>query len=562
MAKITPQEVIQRLKPSPKRGRFMAPSQNQQSSLTFDKAVGEKELLYIINNEDTGESYLCPADDKLCPVIGIWDNQDNTEEFPPNMKEWLKCQEKDIELWQKLEEEITSGDGDQIESGDQTVITSRYNDGQGLLGLNQWHQSSPYNGRLNIKTNIDQSQNYYWKVGCPAMSVSQVAYYWGNKKGYKIGCSAVSNYSKKVNYWDESTNVWKSSKQIDVYINENGSLPKIDNFDFQNMSDSITNKSGSAYQAISELMLYAVFAVKTTPNTLCKKTNGDFYIKDYASSSASQPDIYKGLKNYFGFKNVQGFTQKKIEDVTEGEKWNWSNYNYEVVPWSPEDAVIIAQAYNQEHPNNPIDPEESIIEKIIQEIKYKCPVILSGWTSSYSGGHTWVCDGYRKVDDIDYGHFNWGWGNCYNGYYRLRDLSPGSGLDPETYNVVQKVYSQYIGRQYNAQRTAIIGIYPDGYIRTEEEEEHIALGDVNKDGTVDNDDIIDAVKYVHDGNYVKQGDIDGDGIFSEKDIEGVYDEVTNPNDLSTKINYVYKIKRLTNDIVNTLQDINTNLRRK
>ncbi len=58
----------------------------------------------------------------------------------------------------------------------------------------------------------------------------------------------------------------------------------------------------------------------------------------------------------------------------------------------------------------------------------------------YKGnGHAWVCDGYQETD---YFHMNWGWGGSYNGYFYLKDLTPGS------YNFT---YSQ----------AAIINCYPD-----------------------------------------------------------------------------------------------------
>lgn len=48
------------------------------------------------------------------------------------------------------------------------------------------------------------------------------------------------------------------------------------------------------------------------------------------------------------------------------------------------------------------------------------PVMLSGY-SPKSGGHTWVCDGYKD----GYFHMNWGWSGQYDGYFRLPEFYVG-----------------------------------------------------------------------------------------------------------------------------------------
>ena len=50
------------------------------------------------------------------------------------------------------------------------------------------------------------------------------------------------------------------------------------------------------------------------------------------------------------------------------------------------------------------------------------PPILFGYTKSYTTGHTWVCDGWKKhiYDDgtyYEYLKMNWGWGGYSNGFY-------------------------------------------------------------------------------------------------------------------------------------------------
>ncbi|MBK6962834.1 MAG: C10 family peptidase [Bacteroidales bacterium] len=50
------------------------------------------------------------------------------------------------------------------------------------------------------------------------------------------------------------------------------------------------------------------------------------------------------------------------------------------------------------------------------------PVYYAG-SSTASGGHAWVCDGYRLSDNKF--HFNWGWSGSYNGYFAIGALNPG-----------------------------------------------------------------------------------------------------------------------------------------
>lgn len=48
------------------------------------------------------------------------------------------------------------------------------------------------------------------------------------------------------------------------------------------------------------------------------------------------------------------------------------------------------------------------------------PIVYSGYNSSQTSGHAWVCDGYSG----SYFHFNWGWSGSGDGNYLLNDLTP------------------------------------------------------------------------------------------------------------------------------------------
>ena len=66
------------------------------------------------------------------------------------------------------------------------------------------------------------------------------------------------------------------------------------------------------------------------------------------------------------------------------------------------------------------------------------PVYYAG-SSTASGGHAWICDGYRLSDNKF--HFNWGWSGSYNGYFAIGSLNPG-------------------GNNFNDDNRAIVGIQP------------------------------------------------------------------------------------------------------
>lgn len=79
--------------------------------------------------------------------------------------------------------------------------------------------------------------------------------------------------------------------------------------------------------------------------------------------------------------------------------------------------------------------------KIYDNIRNIGPVVYCG--SSSTGGHAFVIDGYSSDDFF---HVNWGWGNAYDGYFKLSALNPdGQGI------------GGYEGG-YNYNQTAVVGM--------------------------------------------------------------------------------------------------------
>ncbi|MDE5683421.1 MAG: C10 family peptidase [Muribaculaceae bacterium] len=87
---------------------------------------------------------------------------------------------------------------------------------------------------------------------------------------------------------------------------------------------------------------------------------------------------------------------------------------------------------------NPDQLEEFVYDYICS----RGPLVYCG--QSKSGGHAFVCDGYKRDG---YFHFNWGWGGMSDGYFRLNALNPGSqGIGGSTSG-------------YNANQQLIVGLH-------------------------------------------------------------------------------------------------------
>jgi photosystem II stability/assembly factor-like uncharacterized protein len=93
------------------------------------------------------------------------------------------------------------------------------------------------------------------------------------------------------------------------------------------------------------------------------------------------------------------------------------------------------------------------------QLDLSLPMYYSG---SGSGGHAWVCDGYRLSDGKF--HFNWGWSGSSNGYYAIGALNPGGSTFNDNNSVVINIkpYNpNLIVRITSPVNNAVIGVgYP------------------------------------------------------------------------------------------------------
>lgn len=68
------------------------------------------------------------------------------------------------------------------------------------------------------------------------------------------------------------------------------------------------------------------------------------------------------------------------------------------------------------------------------------PILYAGTGSDGTGGHAWVCDGYKGTNN-DYFHFNFGWSGSGNGYFYITSITPS-------------------GEDFSYNQEAVINIYP------------------------------------------------------------------------------------------------------
>ena len=432
MAYIIPEQARQRFIHKWAPGKLAAPSQN---IISFDRAVGDKQLLYVINNETTGKSYLSPADDTLPVTIGEWDTIDGFDEMPENMRDWFSCYEAEIEWWQK-------NAVDSYNITEETVDASTFNsffeddvlDKNKYLISAKWEQGSPYTYTFDIP---DQQGGGHWKnTGCNATAAAQILYFWGKKQGYYCGCEKIQPYQVWVNGKDQNG----KTKSVALKININ--LPSVSNFDFANMVDVCTKNSNSKYKtAISNLNLYLAMAFESQIKAKRITTNSSGQVTsvvwDYEGSTGTTVDrSIEGWRDKFRI-NVQGYATKG--DVP-------SNVTLA-------DATKVWGSLNN---------SKTILGIVKNELDHGRPVMMGGYRHYIQNGverqpgHMFICDGYNEEGKI---HINWGNGNnsgsgWQNGWYAPTCLIPKAGEGQKDYDdPTSEAY-------YSHMKHVIVGIQP------------------------------------------------------------------------------------------------------
>lgn len=79
---------------------------------------------------------------------------------------------------------------------------------------------------------------------------------------------------------------------------------------------------------------------------------------------------------------------------------------------------------------------------IVSHLERGIPLYYAGWSVPDTNGHAFICDGYQRVDNANYYHFNFGWDGQSNGYFYTNALNVS-------------------GSHFNLAQELIINAYPD-----------------------------------------------------------------------------------------------------
>ena len=203
-----------------------------------------------------------------------------------------------------------------------------------------------------------------WNQGAPYNNLCPLQ---GNSRTY-TGCVATA-MSQVMNYFKYPEKGQGSITYKCESINQNLSLDFSDiTFDWANMLNTYSGTSDPAVsqEAVATLMMAAGYSVQ-----MSYSTNQSGAISGY---------IPGALVKYFNYDKGVLYVSRSQKTYTE-----WATLIY----------------------NN---------------LKNVGPVIYDGDTD-FSGGHSFVCDGYNGNG---YFHFNWGWGGSGDGYFLLDSLNPSS----------------------------------------------------------------------------------------------------------------------------------------
>ena len=249
-----------------------------------------------------------------------------------------------------------------------------------------------------ISTQWNQSKPYNNQTPYYGVSNNKYVYSKDYVEGYShcvTGCVAtamaqVMNYHK----WPQAkTSEIPAYQWHSIWLpDENSSLSAV-TFDWTNMKDTYAGtETDVTAEAVSTLMKYCGYSVEM----------------NYGPSSGSNSiNVANALNNYFDYKSTTTCITRSFYSYN---KW---------------------------------------VDIIYYELAHNRPVVYGGQSSS--GGHEFVCDGYKYENGTDYFHINWGWGGKSDDYYVLSVLNPyeGEGVGGSTSR-----------DGYSNGQDAVIGIQP------------------------------------------------------------------------------------------------------
>ena len=196
------------------------------------------------------------------------------------------------------------------------------------------------------------------------------------------GCVATA-MAQIINYWGQQQTIHTRGKHS---YNSNYGTLEVDfgnnTYDFAHMTDTLANENTTEE-------IYAVATLMRDCGVAVNMSYGP------SESSTLPQEARAALINFFGFSPNTSYAERNYFSATD---WN---------------------------------------ALLRENIAANQPILYSGFGS---GGHSFVCDGY-KTDD--YFHFNFGWGGFFDGWFLSNAVNPLPGYE------------------YSSNQTAIVGIVPD-----------------------------------------------------------------------------------------------------
>ena len=309
----------------------------------------------------------------------------------------------------------------------------------------------------------------------------------------------IQSYSKQVKWWEEnpqqqSTKARRAAKaastKIDIPVMLKSKWGQYAPFNDNNPTGC---PCGCVALAVAQVMWHyreykrgctAITAYKTATNKTKIAALPNVACFDYKNMTDNKPTTKKGkaavaqLLQYIG-------AALRSDYRTDGTSAKLSQA-YHVL----EDNIRLCTKMGYEYESSGVDGVDRFFNKVYNSLKNGSPVIMRG-DNHGKGGHCFIIDGYSAAKNLF--HVNWGWYGQYDGWFALSALTP--------YN-----------KNYSTNKAAITNIKP--YI----------LGDINCDGKVTIQDVMEEVKVINNGktdtndiNY----DVNYDGVVDVNDANAI-----------------------------------------
>ena len=318
--------------------------------------------IYVFTAADGG-FVLVSADDCARPILGYsLTGKFSVEGMPANVRKWLEDYGRDIGKAKDREEGVKA----------MSAGSSRANDAIAV----EWRQLAagvapvqPLTTAVSPMLTTTWNQSPLYNDMCPYDSV------YGQR--VVTGCVATAT-AQIMKYWNHPATGYGSHS----YTAQNSHI---------------------SYGVLSANFGNTSYAWSTMPNAL--------------TSASSQAEIdavallmyHVGVALEMGYNvSSQGGSGARNTGVAPSSQTVLVDY----FKYAPDLVVVVPGSYDN----------ATYSAMLRTELDQSRPILYAG--RDYSGGHSFVCDGY---DESGLFHFNWGWGGYCDGYYALGALNPAPG---------------------------------------------------------------------------------------------------------------------------------------